>query len=184
MSSKSFSDQLIEIESSGLSLKEAYEAKVHELMYPKSKRLDKFGNGISLLMGLFFLILFGAIAIVAPKELRWVGRVGFILGAVFGAIILVLSIFSMKKERIDKLNDELGSAGLAWGFIILMSMFFLVTADQFPDPSRLLISMVIFEIGAAVALLKAYQHRSETRTKKKLLEIEYQIAKLAESIQK
>jgi len=90
----------------------------------------------------------------------------------------------MRKERIDKLDGELGSAGLAWGFIILMSTFFLVTADQFPDPSRLLISIVIFEIPAAVALLKAYQHRSETRTKKKLLEIEYQIAKLAESIQK
>lgn len=184
MSRKSFSDQLIELESSELSLKEAYEAKVHELMFPKPTRLEKYGNGISLLLGLFFTILFGAMAIFSSKELGWVGRGGFALGFVFGAIIFVLSIYSMRKERIDKLDDELGSAGLAWGFIILMSTFFLVTADQFPDPSRLLISIVIFEIPAAVALLKAYQHRSETRTKKKLLEIEYQIAKLAESIQK
>ncbi|NQV33814.1 MAG: hypothetical protein HQ515_14060 [Phycisphaeraceae bacterium] len=184
MSRKSFSDQLIELESSELSLKEAYEAKVHELMFPKPTRLEKYGNGINLLLGLFFLILFGTIAIVAPKEFTWVGRGGFILGAVFGVIVLVLSIYSMKKERKDKLNDELGSAGLAWGFIILMSTYYLVMADHFPDPSRLLTSMVIFEIPAAMALLKAYQHRSETRTKKKLLEIEYQIAKLAESIQK
>ena len=144
----------------------------------------KLGHILGLCLGLFFLITFGTIAIIFPKELPPFARFGFGLGALFGLLTIIMNIMILKKGSFNVIKDEMAFAGLSWGFIIIMSTLFLVFGDQFPDPTRSLVSMILFLIPAATFLLRALILGSEARTQEKLLEIEYRIAELAESIEK
>jgi hypothetical protein len=75
-------------------------------------------------------------------------------------------------------------AGSSWAFTVIMTTLFLVFSDKFPNPTLTLVSLLFFLIMAAAGLLGGIITCSEARTNEKLLEIEYRIAELAESIEK
>ena len=58
---------------------------------------------------------------------------------------------------------------------------------QLPDRTiaiKMLVSLLIFEVAAAVGLLKAIIERSEVKTREKLLKIEYHLAEISEKMEK
>ena len=181
---KTFRDNLIDQETPNLTLKQQYERKVQEMIEKKLTLPMKIGHILGLCLGLFFLITFGTIAIILPKELPPFVRFGFGLGALFGLLFVIMEIMILKKGSFNVIKDEMAFAGVSWGFIIIMSTFILVFGDQFPDPTRSLVSMLFFLIPAAAFLLRALILGSEARTQEKLLEIEYRIAELTETIEK
>ena len=144
---------------------------------------EKAGHIFGLVLGVVFLVGFGRVAVFASTGLPLFARAGFILGSLFGGAFAAMEIVILRKGTINLKTDSIGAAGMAWGFVVITTTLFLMNLDKFPDPTRTLAVMIIFEIMAGLVLLKAYIERSEANTQEKLLEIEYQIAALTEKLE-
>jgi predicted membrane channel-forming protein YqfA (hemolysin III family) len=182
---KTFRDKLLDIEKTTDSYKEKYEKEVQAMVEKKLTGANKWFHVGGLIMGLGFLILFATIAVIMPKEFPFWGRTMFILGAVFGAVFAAFEGWILKKGTIDLRKDEMASAGLSWGVVVIAATIVLVNSGKLADPIKgvhMLVGILVFEVMAAVGLLKAIIQRSELNNREKLLEIEYRIAELAEKI--
>ncbi len=182
-SQKTFRDRLLDVEKANTPYKEKYEKEIKEMFEQKLTGLQKWGQVLGLAMGLGFFFLFGTLAIIVPKEFPLWGRVIWIIGAVFGLVFAALSVCILKKGTVNLKTDELSSAWLGWGFIVIITSITLVYSGRLPEPItgvRMIVWMLVFEVSAGIFLLKAIIQRSEVNTREKLLEIEYRLAELAE----
>ena len=180
----SFSEQLLKQERHDPTLKQRYEKEKRDMIEKKLTMVDKSAHIFGLALCLFFMIFFGCVAIYIPSEFPMWGRVIFILGALFGLVGAGLEICILKKGTLNALKDDWASAGLGWAFIVIVTTIILVNADKLSNPTQTLITCVIYEICAGLALLKAIIQRSETRTQEKLLDIQYRIAELSEKLER
>ena len=186
-SNKTFRDKLLDMEKPNPALKEKYEREVQAMVEKKLTGVTKLAHIGGLVMGLGFLIIFGTIAITAPKEFPLWGRFGFALGALFGLIFAVFEALLLKRGTINLKTDEVAMAGLSWGFIVIFATIVLVFSGKLPDPLKsvqMIVYLLVFEIMAAVGLIKAFINRSEVNTREKLLEIEYRLSEISEKIEK
>lgn len=186
-SKKTFRDKLLDIEQTNPTLKEKYEKEVRTMVEKKLTGVMKWAHIGGLIMGLGFLVLFGIVAVIAPKEFPLWGRSIFILGAVFGAIIIGFETWLLKKGSINLKTDEVAMAGLGWGFVIIVATIAMVFSGKLPDPIigiRMIVYLLVFEIAAGFMLNKAFIKRSELETCEKLLEIEYRLAEISEKMEK
>ncbi len=185
-SNKTFRDELVDMEKANISYKEKYEKEIKEMFEQKLTGLQKWGNIVSLGMGLGFFVLFGTLAIIVPKEFPLWGRFIWIFGAVFGLVFAALSVWVLKKGTVNLKTDNMAAAGLGWAFIVIVATIVLVFSGRLPNPVtgvHMLVSVLIFEVMAAAGLLKAIIQRSEVNIREKLLEIEYRLAELAEKVE-
>jgi len=186
-SNKIFRDKLLEMEKPNPTLKEKYEREVQAMVEKKLTGLRKLGTVVSLVMGLGFFVLFGTLAIIAPKEFPVWGRAIWAIGAVFGLTFAALAVLVLKKGTVNLKTDDMAMAGLSWGFIVIMATITLVFSGQLPDRTiaiKMLVSLLIFEVAAAVGLLKAIIERSEVKTREKILKIEYHLAEISGKMEK
>lgn len=184
---QSFRDKLIEREQLNPVYKEKYEKEVKAMMEQNLTGIKKLSHIIGLIMGVGFFILFGTLAVIVPKEFPLWGRLIWILGAIFGLVIVVREGWILKKGTINLKEDNLAMAGLGWGFIVIVATITLVFSGRLPDRLvgiHMLVGIIIFYIPAATILLRAIIVRSELNTREKLLEIECRLAELAEQITK
>ena len=185
-SNKTFRDELVDMEKADTSYKEKYEKEIKEMFEKKLTHLKRWEYIIGLGMGLGFFVLFGTLAIIVPKEFPLWARSIWIFGAVFGLAFAALSVWVLKKGTINLKTDELSSAWLGWGFVVIVATIVLVYSGDLPEPIigvRMLAGILIYEVAAGVLLLKAIVRRSELNTREKLLEIEYRLAELAEKVE-
>lgn len=185
-SNKIFRDKLLDMEKPNPTLKEKYEKEVQAMVEKKITGVTKLAHIGSLVMGLGFLIIFGTTAIMAPKEFPLWGRSMFIIGAIFGFVIIVFEACLLKKGTINLKKDEVAMAGLGWGFVVIVTTIVLVFSGKIPDQIiavKMLVSMIFFEIAAGFMLNKAFVQRSELNTREKLLEIEYRLAEISEKME-
>lgn len=186
-SNKTFRDKLLDIEKPNPTLKDKYEKEVQAMVEKKLTGLRKLGTVVSLVMGLGFFILFGTLAVIVPKEFPMWGRAIWAIGSVFGLTFAGLAVLVLKKGTVNLKTDDMAMAGLGWGFIVIMATITLVFSGQLPDRTiaiKMLVSLLIFEVAAAVGLLKAIIERSEVKTREKLLNIEYHLAEISEKMEK
>jgi len=185
-SNKTFRDKLLDVEKPNTAYKEKYERQVQAMVEKKLTGLTRWSHIGGLVMGVFFAALFGTMAVIVPGEFPLWGRSLFALGAVFGLVFIVFEGTILKKGIVDLKKDEMAAAGLGWGFIMIVSAVVLVFSGRLPDRVvgiHMLVYTLVFEVAAAVGLLRAFIQRSELNTREKLLEIEYTIAELAEKIE-
>lgn len=180
---QSFRNQLLDMESTNPTLQERYESEVEAMIEKQLVGREKAGHILGLVLGLGFLIGFGNVAIFMSDGLPLFARASFILGSLFGGAFAAMEVVILRKGTINLKTDSMAAAGAVWGFVVIIMTIFLLNADKFPDPTRMLAAMIIFEIMAGLQLLKAIVERSEVKTQEKLLEIEYQIAALAEKLE-
>lgn len=183
---RTFRDKLLDVEKPTDSYKEKYEKEVQAMVEKKLTGTNKWFHVGGLIMGLGFLALFGTVAVIIPKEFPFWARALFILGAVFGLVFAAFEGWILKKGTVDLRKDEMASAGLGWAFIVIAATIVLVNSGKLADPVkgvRMLVSILVFEVMAAVGLLKAIIQRSELNNREKLLEIEYRLAELAEKLE-
>jgi len=171
------------MESTNPTLQERYESEVEAMIEKQLVGREKAGHILGLVLGLGFLIGFGNVAIFMSDGLPLFARASFILGSLFGGAFAAMEVVILRKGTINLKTDSMAAAGAVWGFVVIIMTIFLLNADKFPDPTRMLAAMIIFEIMAGLQLLKAIVERSEVKTQEKLLEIEYQIAALAEKLE-
>jgi len=186
-SNNTFRDKLLDMEIPTPALKEKYEREVQAMVEKKLTGLRKLGTVVSLVMGLGFFVLFGTLAVIVPKEFPLWGRAIWAVGSVFGLTFAGLAVLVLKKGTVNLKTDDMAMAGLGWGFIVIMATITLVFSGQLPDRTiaiKMLVSLLIFEVAAAVGLLKAIIERSEVKTREKLLKIEYRLAEISEKIDK
>lgn len=180
-----FRDHLLGMETASPGLKEKYEKEKQAMLEKKVTGWTKFGCVGGLLMGLFFFVFFGFVAITASPALPLWARSGFILGSLFGLLIIVFNGWQLKRGTIDLKTDEVAGAGLGWAFVVIIGTITLVFSDRLDDPIiavKMLVSLLFYLVGAGAMLSKAFIERSELNTREKLLEIEHQLAELAEKV--
>jgi len=184
---KALRRQLLAAETFTPALRAKYEKEMAAMLTTKLTGWKKAGWFFSMLMGLGFIALFGTVAVMVPAEFPLLGRIGFILGAVFGLAWVVLSVKVLRKGEFDIRKVGWNVAGLVWGFTVLLITLFLLLAWQAPERAfgtQLVTFGTVFLIMAATFLVVARVERAELNTREKLLEIEYRLAELAEQLGK
>jgi hypothetical protein len=181
-SSHEFRDRLLKMEQASPKLKERYMKEIQAMLEKPLTGIRRWGWLASAGLGLFFLILFGTAAIIAPAEFPWWGRLGFAAGALFGIGWMVLGIRVFWRGSENLKLDSGAAVGMGWGLVV-----FLVTVDFVWAPHsivgvRMLLSGLVFLVFAVVGLLQHAIKQSELKTRDKLLEIEYRLAELAEIV--
>ncbi|MHC4618709.1 MAG: hypothetical protein ACYTEQ_13265 [Planctomycetota bacterium] len=185
-SDKTFRDKLLDMEKPNAGYKEKYEKEVSAMVEKKLTGWTRLAHIAGLIMGLGFAGLFGTLAVIVPREFPLWGRLIWALGAVFGLIIVVCEGWTLKKGTVNLKKDEMGSAGLAWCFVVILGSIILAFSQSLPNPLtgiRMLVSVLFFLVVAALAMTRAFVRCSEVNTREKLLEIEYRLAELAEKIE-
>jgi len=71
---------------------------------------------------------------------------------------------------------------MAWAIVVVMATLVLVFAPDSIVGVRMLVSILLFLVMAAVFMLASRTEQAELRTKEKLLEIEYRVAELGEHL--
>ncbi len=178
----SFQNQLLEMESTNPTLQERYEREVKAMIEKQLTGREKAWHIFELVLGIAFILGFGSVAIFA-SGLPLFARGTFMLSALFGGAFAAMEVVILRKGTINLKTDSMAAAGMAWGFVVIVTTIFLVNVNKFPNPTLVLASVIIFEIMAGLQLLKAYIEKSEVKTQEKLLEIEYQIAALTEKLE-
>ncbi len=177
-----FSDRLIQCESPTPALHEKYRKEITAML---EKELGPVGRAVWVFWAVFSLalaIIFGSVAVISYGDLPpWV-TVGFAAGVVFGLAFGSLSGWIAWSGRINLKSQPSAMVGMSWAFVVLMTTLVLVFAPDSIVGIRMLVSILIFLVMAAVFMLANRAEQVELRTKEKLLEIEYRVAELGEHL--
>ncbi len=141
----------------------------------------------STVLGIGFMLLFGTLAIIAA-EISILGRLGFAAGAVFGLAWAIMGIEILRRGSINLKTHGPAAAGMGWGLTVIIATIALLTMGNEPRESlvglRMCLAALIFLVMAAMFMIQSRIQQSELKTREKLLEIEYRLAELAESVGK
>jgi len=175
-----FINNLIEAEQVTPDLQSRYTKKVHDMLEQKLTRGKRWAYAGTMVMGIGFTILFGAIAILVPKEFPVLGRIGFGIGALFGLAWALFAFQILRKGTVNLRKDETTSAGMSWGFTVIMITLFMLMSSQLPGNRGVLMMVkgLIFLVTAAVFLIKNEVKQAELRMREKMLEIECMLIEL------
>lgn len=186
-SRQSFRDQLLEREQLNPIYKEKYEKEVKAMTEKKLTGIMKLSTIVSLIMGLGFTILFGVLAVIVPKELPMLARLGFVIGAIFGLVWAIISIRILKKGVLNLKTDSKAMAGMTWVFVVIMMTLFLMLGGRDPNSVKsvfMVLYGMVFLISAASYMINTAIEQARLSTHEKLLKIEYRLAELAEQLTK
>jgi hypothetical protein len=136
----------------------------------------------SAIIGATFAVLFGTLAIITPTGFPLVGRVGFAAGALFGIGWAVLGIRVFRRRSLDLRKDTGAAAGMAWGLPVLLLTLWMVSAPDTIVGLRMILCGLVFLVMGLGFLMRHVIELSELKTRERLLEIEYRLAELAETV--
>jgi hypothetical protein len=185
-SEKTFRDKLLDMEKTSANYREKYEKEVLAMVEEKLTGIRKWQIIGCLILSVGFVVLFGTLAVIVPKEFPWWGRLAWAIGALFGLVFAGVYARLLKKGAINLRKDKVDIAWLGWGLVVIIGTIALVFSGKLPDRVvgvHWLVSTLFFLVAAGVLLLRAHIQRSEVNTREKLLEIEYRIAELTEKIE-
>jgi hypothetical protein len=181
-SDRSFRERLLKSEQVTPALKERYAKEVQAMF---EKKLTGFRRWVWLgaaIMGLGFTILFGAVAVVAPAEFPWYGRLMFAAGALFGIGWAVLGAKIVWRGTMNLKTDTTVANGMGWVFVVLISTYAMVAAPDSLAGLRMIVCSLVFLVGGVAFMTRHVVEQAELKTREKLLEIEYRLAELAETM--
>ncbi len=186
-SGNDFAKRLLESEQVTPALKEKYEMEKRALFERPVKGFKRWGWILSTGMGIGFMVLFGTVAVIVPAEFPLLGRLGFAAGALFGLGFAILSIIVLRRGSEDPRTHGKAAAGMGWGVTVIMATVAIVLGPQLPDRVSgvmMIATALVFLVPAAMFMISSQIERAELETREKLLEIEYRLAELAESLPK
>lgn len=166
-------------------LRERYEEKVRQMLEKKLNTIQKTMYSVSAGIAVAMAAGFGWIGITA-EELPPLARGTFGIGAIFALVWVGMMVRILRKGSTHTILDENAQGGWAYGVTLLVAVSTLMLAGQNPDATRsvfMVVSALVFFLGGCVALLLARIQQSEMKTRENMLEIEYRLAEIAESLQ-
>jgi len=182
---KDFRDRLIEAEGFDPSYREAYEKEIQAMLEEKVAGTKKWVYVVFMALGAFFAVVFGAAALLAPAEFPLLGRILFGVGAIFGLAWAVLLGMIVKKGKLNLRTDPGAMAGMAWATVVIAVTLFMLLGSRVPEPItgvQMVVNGLVFLVMGAVFMVFNRIHQAELKTREKLLEIEYQLAAIAEAM--
>jgi len=182
--SDGFQDRLLAAEQLNPEYQEKYNKEVRAMLEKKLTPVQRWGYVFSAILGVVFLTVFGTAAIVA-RELPILARIAFGLGAVFGLASAAFAGSIAKKGTLNLREHPTAMTGMVWGFVIIMMTLFLLLGARQPDSTRsvfVVVSGLVFFVMAGVFMIFNRVDQAELKTREKLLEIEYRVAEIAESL--
>jgi MFS family permease len=183
----SFRERVLSAEAIDPVLHRKYQQEIQTMFEKKlntPQRLVHVGAG---LLGIVFVIVFGTVAVIAPREFPLLARIGFGAGALFGLAWAVLCFQIIRRGTVHLRKDPKTMAAMSWGFVVIMMTIFMLLSGRAGDHIwgvQMVVNGLVFLIGAAVFLINAVIQEAQFKTQEKLLEIEYRLAELSERIQK
>ena len=185
---RQYPERLLEMEQITPALKEKYDMELQTMIEQPIKGVRKLPWIIATAGGVGFMLLFGTVAIIAPAEFPLLGRLTFAAGAVFGLAWTILGIVILRRGSMNLKTHAPAAAGMGWGLTIIVATFALLTMGNEARESlvgvRMCLAALIFLVPAATFMIHSRIQQSELRTREKLLEIEYRLAELSETIDK
>lgn len=177
-----FREDLLKSEQVTPALKERYEREIRAMLEKQLTGVRRWVWLGSAILGVAFALLFGTLAIVTPADFPLVGRVGFAAGAFFGIGWAVLGIRGFRRRSLDLKKDSGAAAGLAWALPIILLTLWMVSAPDTIVGLRMILSGLVFLVMGLAFLMRHVIELSELKTRERLLEIEYRLAELAETV--
>ena len=182
---KKFGQKLAGMEHTTAALKEKFDREIRAMAEQKLTKARMAAWVASGILGLGFLAVFGTVAVIAPAEFPLLGRLAFGVGAAFGLAWAAFCLSVIRRGSFDRRKVAVASAGIAWGFTVIMTTLMLLLSNQHPDEAvgtRMVVVSLVFLVMAAVFMIGARVQTAELNTREKLLEIEYRLAELSEKI--
>jgi hypothetical protein len=166
------------------SLKERYDQEIHSMLEKKLTTVGRVIWLISTVVGIGFAAAFGGLAAFLPTDLPWQGRLGFAGGALFGIGWAWLGVRILRRGSIQFRTDEGMVAAMPWAWPVFLLTIFMVWAPNNLMGLRMILMGLAFLLMGGVFLTAAIIRQSELRSREKLLEIEYRLAELTESLRR
>ena len=136
-------------------------------------------SAIVVLVGAAGMAVLLAALLVTESAAPWQTRSAFAVGTVFAAAWAAYALRLLRRGTYHRKLDSTTAANMAWTFTIITAVTFaLLTRDK--DP--FVIFCFLFLLPAAVILLRTATEQSEIRTHERLLELEYKLARISESL--
>ena len=181
-SNQGFRERLLKMEKVTPALKERYEKEVHAMLEKQLTGVRRWVWLGSAVLGLGFAALFGTLAVITPAEFPVYGRVGFAVGALFGIGWAILGIKVFQRGSLDLKKDTWAATGMSWGLVVFLATWFMLFAPDSIAGLRMILFGLVFLVMGVAFMLRQVVDQAELKTREKLLEIEYQIAELAEIV--
>jgi hypothetical protein len=175
-----FRERLLDAEQVTPALKERYHKELQAMLEKRLSGMRRWGWLGSAIMGWGFAVLGGTLAVVAPAEFPWWGRLIFATGALFGIGWGVLGLKVFRRGSVDLKFDTWAASGMAWALPLLVVIVAMVSAPDNVAGLRMILSGLVFLVMGAAFLLRYVIEQSELKTREKLLEIEYRVAELTD----
>jgi hypothetical protein len=177
-----FRDGLLKAEQTTPSLKQKYEREMQNMLEKKLAGIRRSVWLAQAIAGLAFAVLFGTLAVMLPTGFPWPGRLGLAGGALFGIGWSILGIRVFQRGSLNLKIDTGAAASLSWCLPVFLVTIFMVWAPDSIAGLRMILSGLVFLVLGAVFLIRHVIERSELNAREKLLEIEYRLAELTESL--
>lgn len=136
----------------------------------------------AIVLALGLIVLLGMLAIVAPGRQPALTRMGYDIGIVFCIGWITIAAKNLRKGAFNPKVQTGTISGMAWGFAVVLITLFMMTSDKTIGSLQTIVIGLVFLLMGAVSLITAPIRQSEISTREKLLEIEYALPSLSETI--
>lgn len=180
--SQEFRDKLIGAEPENPQRRAEYEKQVAALLEGPLQWPRRAGLLFATLVSISTVVLSVVLA-VRFRHGPAVVLEGMAVGVAFGIVGAFMAVRILLRGIYHRRRDSVAQANLIWIFIVLLQVTFMEADALYPrDGVRLTVFGLVFLIFAAVLLLRTVVEQSELRTREKLLEVQYELAGLRESM--
>lgn len=181
---KTIRDRLLDIEAIHAERADKYQKEIQAMIDRKLTASRKVAHVVVIAFALASAIMCGWLAIT-EESLPPLGRTGLATGTLFGLAWAWYGFSILKRGAIDLKVHTRWAATMVWVFTLLMVVFFLMVAMTMNDKVigiLMVANGLVFLIGAAVYWLSYKIDDAQLSTREKLLQLELQIAELADRI--
>ena len=158
-------------------LRADYERKLNAMLEIPLSPVRRTSTWIVLAAAAAMAVLFAALLV--SESVPWKTRTAFVVGLLFAGAWVAYAVRILRRGTYHRKVDSTTAANMAWVFSIVTAVAFALLSRQ-QDP--FVIFCFLFLMPAAVILLRTTTEQSELRTQERLLELEYKLAQLGETL--
>lgn len=170
-------EHLLALETEDLALRAEYERRLNAMLEIPLSPVRRTSTWLVLVASAAMAVLF--VALLATESVPWQTRAAFAVGLVFAGGWIAYTVRILRRGTYHRKIDSTTAANMAWAFSIVTAVAFALLS---PNKDPLMIFGFLFLLPAAVILLRTVTEQSEIRTHERLLELEYKLARISESL--
>jgi hypothetical protein len=188
MNRGTFREELLNEEKVSPQLRERYRKEVQNMLERKLTRRERIGWTFGIVLCCFFVVLFGGMALFAPRGFPLAGRIGFGLGPLFALVYIAFSVSVLRRGKLHRIRTEHWGTRITYVFVLLMMTFALVWGGMMEDQvlgiSVVLFTLVFFITFGVMPMIINRVNQAEWKLREQLLRIELELEEMRETLAK